>query len=96
MKVRRVALIIKRKAVPAADPKDGYADPLVADAVKAQPVVSDIKKSIAHWERFPAPDARRQPCRFCGDNLIMRCRGEEHARCLNFHTAERRKQGAKA
>ena len=84
-----MVLIIKRKAVP-------VADPLVADAVKAQPVLSEIEKSMAAWERFPAPDARRQPCRFCGDNLIMRCRGEEHARCLNFRTAERRKQGAKA
>ncbi len=43
-----MVLIIKRRAVPAADP-------LVADAIKAQPVLSDIEKSMAHWERFPHP-----------------------------------------
>jgi len=78
-----MVLFIKRKPVPAADP-------LVAGAVKAQPVLSDFEKSLAAWKLLPSPDARRPPCRFCGDNLIQRCKGDEHVRCWNFHRAQKK------
>ena len=63
-------------------------DPLVEDAVKpkAEPHPVDF------WRGFPAPNAKRKPCGFCGDELLVSCSGDEHERCLNFKTAERHKR----
>ena len=84
-----MALIIKRKAAP-------VADPLVEDAVKARPVLSENEKSLAAWKKFPGPNDKPIACAFCGHPYYQPCKGDEHQGCMNFHAAQRRKQGAKA
>ena len=79
-----MVLIFKRKPAPAADP-------LVADAVKAKLALTDNEKSLAAWKKFPAPDAKRIACPFCGHAYCHPCRNDEHGRCMNFHDAEKKK-----
>ena len=72
------------------------AEELVEDAVPAKPLFQQLATAEAEawWQAFPASDVKPKPCKFCGDKLIHGCRGTEQARCLNFYTAERRKQKA--
>lgn len=79
-----MALIFKRKLAPSADP-------LVADAVKAKLALTDNEKSLAAWKKFPAPDAKRIACPFCGHAYYNPCGTDEHERCMNFHDAEKKK-----
>jgi hypothetical protein len=73
-------------------------DDLVEGAVSARPAFQEPtpEEAEAWWQAFPSPDVKPKPCKFCGDKLIRGCRESEHARCLNFYTAERRREREKS
>lgn len=82
-------LIFKRKAAP-------LADPLVADAARAKPVLPSEEAIRRFWVAFPGPSAKAKTCPFCGGFYIAPCKQEEHAQCLNFTVAEHRKKRMKS
>ena len=63
-------------------------DPLVPGAVKPKAPIDPNER----WRDMPAHDAKRKPCSHCGDMTLRGCKDHEYKGCLNFHTAERRKQ----
>lgn len=70
------------------------ADPLIGDATPAKAVFTElnVEKLLTWWSKFPSPNARRKPCRFCGDVVTVACAVDDHSRCMTFATAERREK----
>jgi hypothetical protein len=67
-------------------------DALVPDAVKPIAPVDPYD-----WVKdFPGPNAKRAPCNYCGGSFIRGCKEAEHKGCLNFQTAQKRKERAKS